>query len=133
MYFHSFHGIFSLLQNYYSVVIIVSVWSNGTDTWTTNSHKGEFYEIENLESEGAKLNLNIEKIAFKYVQMKSLHITNQSNVLNIFTEHDLNILMIFGLKEKSIILTHDVLLAIASSIPVLLKTGVVVQGHILLD
>ncbi len=98
-----------------------------------NSHKGEFYEIENLESEGAKLNLNIEKIAFKYVQMKSLHITNQSNVLNIFTEHDLNILMIFGLKEKSIILTHDVLLAIASSIPVLLKTGVVVQGHILLD
>ncbi len=62
-------------------------------------------------------NLNIEKIIFKVVQMKFLakHITNQKlcfdiftvgNVLNIFMEHDLNILMIFGIKEKSIILTH---------------------------
>ncbi len=64
-------------------------------------------------------NLNIEKITFKVVQMKflSMHITNQKlsfdiftvgNLLNIFMEHDilLNILMIFGIKEKSIILTH---------------------------
>ncbi len=62
-------------------------------------------------------NLNIEKIIFKVVQMKflAMHITNQKlsfdiftvgNVLNIFMEHDLNILMIFGIKEKSIILTH---------------------------
>ncbi len=62
-------------------------------------------------------NLNIEKITFKVVQMKSLamHITNQKlsfdiftvgNLLNIFMEHDLNILMIFGIKEKWIILTH---------------------------
>ncbi len=28
------------------------------------------------------------------------------NVLNMFMEHDLNILMIFGIKEKCIILTH---------------------------
>ncbi len=28
------------------------------------------------------------------------------NLQNIFMEHDLNILMIFGIKEKSIILTH---------------------------
>ncbi len=44
-----------------------------------------------------------------------MHITNQKlsldiftvrNVQNIFMEHDLNILMIFGIKEKSIILTH---------------------------
>ncbi len=60
-------------------------------------------------------NLNIEKIIFKVVQMKflAMHITNQKlsfdiftvgNVLNIFMEHDLNILMIFGIKEKSIIL-----------------------------
>ncbi len=28
------------------------------------------------------------------------------NLLNIFMEHDLNILMIFGIKEKCIILTH---------------------------
>ncbi len=51
-------------------------------------------------------NLNIEKIIFKVVQMKflAMHITNQKlsydiftvrNLLNIFMEHDLNILMIF--------------------------------------
>ncbi len=62
-------------------------------------------------------NLNIEKITFKVVQMKilAMHITNQKlsfdifmvgNLLNIFMEHDLNIVMIFGIKEKSIILTH---------------------------
>ncbi len=59
-------------------------------------------------------NLNIEKITFKVVQMKflAMHITNQKlsfdifTVGNIFMEHDLNILMIFGLKEKFIILTH---------------------------
>ncbi len=64
-------------------------------------------------------NQNIEKITFKVVQIKSLamHITNQKlsfdiltvgNVQNIFMEHDLylNVLMIFGIKEKSIILTH---------------------------
>ncbi len=56
--------------------------------------------FENLESEGAKKNLNIEKIAFKVVQMKflAMHITNQKlsfdifpvgNVQNIFMEHDL--------------------------------------------
>ncbi len=63
-------------------------------------------------------NLNIEKIIFKVVQMKflAMHITNQKlsfdiftvgNVLNIFMEHDLNILMIFGIK-KMIILTLTV-------------------------
>ncbi len=64
----------------------------------------------NLESEGAK-NLNIEKIIFKVVQMKflAMHITNQKlsfdiftvgHLLNIFMEHDLNILMIFGIKNQ---------------------------------
>ncbi len=57
--------------------------------------------------------LNIEKIIFKVVQMK--YVTNQKlsfdiftvrNSLNIFMKHDLNILMIFGIKEKYIILTH---------------------------
>ncbi len=54
-------------------------------------------------------NLNIEKITFKVVQIKSLamHITNQKlsfyiftveNLQNAFMEHDLNILMIFGIK-----------------------------------
>ncbi len=45
----------------------------------------------------------------------AMHITNQKlsfdiftigNLQNIFMEHDLNILMIFGIKEKWIILTH---------------------------
>ncbi len=53
----------------------------------------------NLESEGAKKNLNIEKIIFKVVQIKflAMHITNQKlsvdivTVQNIFMEHDLNI------------------------------------------
>ncbi len=63
----------------------------------------------NLESEGA--NLNIEKIIFKVVQMKflAMHINNQKfsfdiftvgNLQNIFKEHDLNILMIFVIKDK---------------------------------
>ncbi len=62
-------------------------------------------------------NLNIEKIIFKVVQMKflAMHINNQKlsfdiftvgNLQNIFMEHDLNILMIFVIKEQCIILTH---------------------------
>ncbi len=56
-------------------------------------------------------NLNIEKIIFKVVQMKflAMHINNQKlsfnicmvvNVLNIFMEHDLNILMVFGINKR---------------------------------
>ncbi len=58
---------------------------------------------ENLESEGAKKNLNIEKIIFKVVQMKilAMHITNKKltfdifkvgNLQNIFMEHDLTLI-----------------------------------------
>ncbi len=72
--------------------------------------------FENLESEGAK-KLNIEKIIFKVIQMKflAMHINNQKlsfdiytvrHLQNIFMEHNLNILMIFGIQEKLIILTH---------------------------
>ncbi len=53
----------------------------------------------------------IAKIIFKVVQMKflAMHIHNKKisfdifmvgNLLNIFMEHNLNILMIFGIKEK---------------------------------
>ncbi len=54
-------------------------------------------------------NINIEKIIFKIVQIKflAMHITKKKfsldiftvgNVLNIFMDHDLNILMIFDIK-----------------------------------
>ncbi len=66
-----------------------------------------------------KKNLNIEKITFKVVQMKflAMHITNQKlsfdiftvgNLQNILMEHDLNVRKNFGIKEKSIILTHTI-------------------------
>ncbi len=75
---------------------------------------GQYLKIWNLR---VQKNLNIEKIIFKVVQMKfiAMHITNKKlsfdiftvgNIQSIFMEHDLNILMIFGKKEKSIILTH---------------------------
>ncbi len=62
-------------------------------------------------------NLNIEKITFKVVKITflAMHITNQKlsfdiftvgYLQNIFMEHDLNIIMFFGIKEKCIILTH---------------------------
>ncbi len=74
----------------------------------------QLFEIWNLREQK---NLNIEKISFKVAQMKflAMHITNQKlsfniftvgNLQNIFMEHDLNILMIFGVKEKCIILTQ---------------------------
>ncbi len=80
-------------------------------------------------------NLNIEKITFKVVQIKflAMHITNQKlsfdiftvgNLLNIFMEHDLNILMIFGIKRKMYNFdSYNVLLSIATNTPVLLMTG----------
>ncbi len=56
-------------------------------------------------------------------QKLSLDIFTVINVQNIFMEHDLNILMMFGIKEKSIILI------IATKIPQRLKTDLVLQGH----
>ncbi len=69
------------------------------------------YDWTIFENLRMQKNLNIEKIIFKVVQMKftAMHITNQKlsydiftvgNVQNIFMQHDLNILMIFGIKEK---------------------------------
>ncbi len=63
----------------------------------------EIQLFENMESEGAKKNLNIEKIAYKFVQMKLLEmrITNQKyflyivtvgNLQNIFMERDLHLI-----------------------------------------
>ncbi len=74
----------------------------------------EMQLYENLRMQN---NLNIEKIIFKVVQIKfvAMHINNQTlsfyiftveNVLNIFMEHDLNILMIFGITFILFFLTH---------------------------
>ncbi len=70
----------------------------------------------------------------------AMHITNQKlsfdifvvgNVLNIFMEHNLNILMIFGIKQKKYNFdSYNVLLSITTNIPVLRMTASVLQGHI---
>ncbi len=54
--------------------------------------------FEYLESEGSN-NLNIEKITFKFVQMKilAMHITNQEWIFDIFTVGNL----------QNIIMEHD--------------------------
>ncbi len=68
------------------------------------------YGLDNIWKSGiwgCEKNLNIEKIIFKVVQIKflAMHINNQKlsfdiftvgNLLNIFMEHDLYILMIFA-------------------------------------
>ncbi len=75
------------------------------------------YDRTIFENLRVQKHLNIEKIIFKVLQIKflAMHINNQKlsfdtfmvrNLLNIFMGHDLNILMIFGIKEKSIIFTH---------------------------
>ncbi len=56
----------------------------------------EIQLFQNLDSEGAKKNLNIEKIAFKVVQIKflAMHITYQKWSFYIFTVRNLlNIFM----------------------------------------
>ncbi len=69
---------------------------------------GQYLKIWNLREQK---NLNIEKIIFKVVQIKflAMYIINQKlsfdiftvrNLLNIFMEHYLNILLIFGIKGK---------------------------------
>ncbi len=93
-------------------------WINklSIDVWFVRigQYLAEIQLFEYLESEGAK-NLNIEKIAYKVVQIKflAMHITNQKlsfdiftvgNLQNIFIEHVLNILTIFGIKEKLVTL-----------------------------
>ncbi len=89
------------------------------DVWFVRTIFGPDTTIGNLES--AKKLKNIEKITFKVVQIKSLpmHITYQKfsfdifmvgNLQNIVMKRDLllNILIMFGIREKSIILTHIV-------------------------
>ncbi len=59
-----------------------------------------------FENLSVQKNLNIEKIIFKVVQMKflAMHINNQKLSFDIFmvgnVQNNLNILMIFGIKEK---------------------------------
>ncbi len=67
----------------------------------------------------------------------AMHITNQKvrfdiftaeNWLNIFKEHDLS--WCLALIKIDHFDPYNALLAIATNIPMLLKTGFVVQGHI---
>ncbi len=53
----------------------------------TGQYLAEIKLFENQESEGVQKNLNIEKIAFKFVQMKflAMHITKQKLRFDIFT------------------------------------------------
>ncbi len=60
-------------------------------------------------------------------QKLSFYIFTVGNVLNIFMEHNLNILMIFGIKAN--VDPYNVLLAINTNIAVLLMTAFVLQGH----
>ncbi len=96
------------------------------------------YNYLNIWNLRVQKNQNAEKIAFKVFQMTflAMYITNQKlsvkiftvgHLQNIFMEHDLlNILMIFGIKEKLLFWTNSVFLAIATNIPFKLKTGFVV-------
>ncbi len=69
-------------------------FSTPSESWISNwsidvrigSYLAEIQLFENLESEGAKKNLNIEKIAFEVVQIKflAMHITNQKLSFDIF-------------------------------------------------
>ncbi len=95
----SHKGTFFLIKFYTS-----KIWINklSIDVWfiRIGQYLAEIQLFEYLESEGAKKNLNIEKISFKVVQMKflAMHITNQKfsfdiimvgNLQNIFMKHDL--------------------------------------------
>ncbi len=109
------------IMSFYSINELINGWiyNISTDVWFVmlGQYLAEMQLFENLESEGAKKSKYWEN-TFKVVQMKFLvmHITNQKWSFDIFTvghlqnfmEHDLNILMISGLKEKSIILTHTI-------------------------
>ncbi len=100
-------------------IVTMDHQSISIDVWFVmiGQYLAEIQLFEKLESEGAK-NLNFEKIAFKVVQMKFLvmPINNLKLSFYIFTVENLqylhgtwsflNILIIFGMKEKSIILTH---------------------------
>ncbi len=70
---------------------------------------GQYLKIWIWGCKNIEILRNIEEIIFKVVQMKflAMHINNKKlcfdiftvrNVLNIFMEHDLNILMIFVIK-----------------------------------
>ncbi len=80
-------------------------------------------------------------MAFKVVQMKflAMYITNKilsldiftvGHLQNIFMEHNLNILMIFGLNKIDHFYPCSVYLDIATNIPERFMIGFVVQGHI---
>jgi len=101
---------------------------------------GQYLKIWNLRKQK---NLNIDKIIFKFVQIKflAMHITNQKLRFDIYSRKCikylqgtwslLNILMILGIKEKNYNFDpYNIFLSIAINISQRLKTAFVLQGHI---
>ncbi len=101
----------------------------------------EIQLIENLESEGAKKIKILKKIAFKVVQMKflAMHIIKNEVLIYlqeyiykisswkmIFTQYPIDV---WHKRKIDNFDPYNVFLAIATNIPVLLKTGFVLQGH----
>ncbi len=124
------------------IYISPEIWINmlSIDGWLVmiGQYLAEIQLFDNLESESAKTSKYWEKLPLKVVQIKflAMHITNPKLRFDILgrtftkylhgTRYLLKIVIIFGIKEKSIILTH--MLAIARNIPVLLMTGFVVHN-----
>ncbi len=118
----SWFSVIKIWSPYHKEKIQTESWINKRSIYVwfvrIGQHLAEISTIWKSWIWGCEKNLSIEKITFKVVQMKFLatHITNKTFSLNIFTVRNLqtlhgtwsllNILMMFGIKEKSIILTH---------------------------
>ncbi len=108
------------------------------DVWLvrTGQYLAEIQLFENLESEGAKIKI-LRKSPQNVVQIKflAMHITDQKLSFDIFTvvehEHDLYLISSWFWHKRKIYHSdpYNVLLAIATNIPVLLMTSFVVLGH----
>ncbi len=113
-------------------------WINklSIDLWFVRivQYLAEIKLFEHLESEGAKQFKILRKSPLKlskWSSMKFLYIYGKKFTKYLHgTCSLLNILKMFGKREKSIILTYTMFfLAIATNIPQRLKTGFVVLGH----
>ncbi len=93
------------------------VWKLSIDLWFVmiEQYLAEIQLFDNLQSEGAKNSKYWENHLLKLSKFLAMHINNKKLRFDVFTvghlqNHGtwslLNVLMTFGIKEKSIILTH---------------------------